>query len=102
MHSYDSRITDVRRVAKSSSQPPVGDCVQQETHKCGALVESYGHHEFSCIKAVERQQPHGVINYMVWLVFTSHLLQAHVSCPSESKLPVCLLYHVLNQSGAVA
>jgi len=38
--------------------------------KCGAIVESNGHHGLSCIKGAGRQQRHGMLNDVIWRAFT--------------------------------
>src|SRR5688572_14720194 len=43
---------------------------EKHTCKCGVIVESNGHHGFSCIKGAGRQHRHGMLNDVIWRAFT--------------------------------
>jgi len=43
---------------------------EKHTCKCGVIVESNGHHGFSCVKGAGRQHRHGMLNDVIWRAFT--------------------------------
>jgi hypothetical protein len=43
---------------------------EKHTCKCGVIVETIGHHGFSCSKGPGRQHRHGMLNDVIWRAFT--------------------------------